>query len=133
MDHIAVLTARMKGWQTRTFADKICLHHRDMGSAGHGVWRAKYRIGALDYALGAHPLWEVFRAVYQMTKKPYVASGLLVLAGYVAASIQRPARPVSQALVDFRRHEQMQRLRAFLAKTIKIASSKIASSPRSAS
>lgn len=28
IDHVAVITARMKGWKTRTFTDKICLHHR---------------------------------------------------------------------------------------------------------
>ncbi len=27
IDHIAVITARMKGWKTRTFTDKVCLHH----------------------------------------------------------------------------------------------------------
>ena len=33
IDHIAVISARMKGWKTRTFTDKICLHHRQMGTA----------------------------------------------------------------------------------------------------
>src|ERR1035438_2504549 len=28
IDHVAVLSVRMKGWQTRTFTEKICLHHR---------------------------------------------------------------------------------------------------------
>ena len=37
VDHIAVITARMKGWKTRTFTEKICLHHRDIGSAEHGA------------------------------------------------------------------------------------------------
>jgi glycosyltransferase involved in cell wall biosynthesis len=115
VDHIAVLTARLKGWQTRTFTEKVCLHHRDMGSAAHGAWKAKYKIGTLDYALGGHPLWELFRTVYQMTRKPYVIGGLLVLAGYVSAAVRREPRPVSDTLVKFRRREQMQRLRRFLA------------------
>jgi glycosyltransferase involved in cell wall biosynthesis len=115
VDHIAVLTARMKGWQTRTFTEKICTHHRDIGSAVHGVWQAKYRIGVLDYALGGHPLWELFRAVYQMSKQPYVAGGLLLLAGYVSAGVRQIERPVSPELIDFRRREQMRRLRTFLA------------------
>src|SRR5208282_3029060 len=28
IDHIAVVSARMMGWKTRTFTDKVCLHHR---------------------------------------------------------------------------------------------------------
>jgi glycosyltransferase involved in cell wall biosynthesis len=118
VDHIAVLTARMVGWRTRTFTEKICLHHRDMGSALHGAWRAKYRIGVLDYALGGHPLWEAFRTLYQMTRKPYVVGGLLVLAGYVSAALRRIERPISPDLVAFRRREQMQRLRSFLLQRV---------------
>src|SRR5262245_53451983 len=32
IDWTAVTTARMKGWQTRTFTEKTCLHHRPMGT-----------------------------------------------------------------------------------------------------
>jgi glycosyltransferase involved in cell wall biosynthesis len=115
IDHIAVLTARMKGWKTRTFTDKVCLHHRKMGSAERGVLETKFRVGALDYALGGHPAWELFRAVYQMTRKPYVIGGVTLFAGYVFALVRREERPVSPELVTFRRREQMQRLRKFLA------------------
>jgi poly-beta-1,6-N-acetyl-D-glucosamine synthase len=114
VDHIAVLTARMTGWKTRTFTDKVCLHHRKIGSAGRGPLNAKFRTGALDYALGGHPVWELFRTAYQMTKTPYIVGGLSLLAGYVTASVRRAERPISPELVAFRRREQMQRLKQFL-------------------
>ena len=120
IDHIAVITARMKGWITRTFTDRICLHHRKIGSAERGALRAKFRDGTLDYALGGHPVWELFRTAYQMTREPYVIGGLTLLTGYVSAGIRRLERPVSDELVEFRRREQMQRLKKFLAgKTFK--------------
>src|SRR5438046_5752316 len=31
IDWVAVTTARMKGWQTRTFTEKVCFHHRELG------------------------------------------------------------------------------------------------------
>ncbi|HTY84377.1 MAG TPA: glycosyltransferase family 2 protein [Silvibacterium sp.] len=114
IDHVAVLTARMKGWKTRTFTDKVCLHHRKMGSAERGAIHARFRVGRLDYALGGHPLWEIFRTAYQMTKKPYVVGGLSLLAGYTSAFIKRDERPISNELLAFRRREQMTRLRRFL-------------------
>jgi poly-beta-1,6-N-acetyl-D-glucosamine synthase len=114
IDHIAVITARMKGWKTRTFTEKICLHHRKIGSAERGTLHAKFRVGCLDYALGGHPVWELFRTAYQMTKKPYVIGGLTLLAGYISALIRRDERSISAELVAFRRREQMQRLRKFL-------------------
>lgn len=111
VDHVAVITARMKGWQTRTFTEKSCEHHREIGSAGHNVLRAKYKVGQLDYALGGHPIWELFRAAYQLTKRPFVAGGVMILAGYCWSMIRRVERPVSLELVRFRRREQMARLK----------------------
>ncbi len=113
IDHIAVISARMKGWKTRTFTDKVCLHQREMGTAQQGVLMAKFRIGRKDYSIGNHPSWELFRTVYQMTKRPFVVGGLLVLAGYVWALVRRDERPVPRELVAFVRHEQMRRLRRF--------------------
>ena len=115
IDHIAVITARMKGWKTRTFPEKFCIHHRDIGSAQSGVLTSRFKYGGRDYALGSHPLWEVFRAAYQMTKRPFVIGGLMLLCGYSWALIRRAERPVSPELVAFHRAEQMRRLRTFVA------------------
>ena len=113
VDHIAVISARMKGWKTRTFLDKECRHHRPIGSAGHGTLAAKFKVGMLDYALGGHPVWELSRTAYQMTRRPYVVGGLMILSGYVVAGLRRIERPVSPELVRFRHREQMNRLRTF--------------------
>jgi hypothetical protein len=120
IDYIAVITARMKGWKTRTFTEKICLHHRKMGTAQHSETTSRFRYGVKDYALGSHPLWQLFRTPYQMTRKPYVIGGLATLAGYFSSAFKREARPVSPELVAFRRREEMKRLREFfLGKTLK--------------
>lgn len=111
IDHIAVVSSRQKGWKTRTFPDKECLHHRAMGTAQRGTIAARFHIGVNDYSIGNHPLWELFRAAYQATKKPYVAGGSAILAGFVWTAIQRPARPVSEDLVRFCRNEQIHRLK----------------------
>jgi glycosyltransferase involved in cell wall biosynthesis len=111
IDHIAVLTARMKGWKTRTFTDKFCVHHREMGTAQHSVLAARFKYGAKDYAMGNHPVWELFRTVYQMSKKPWVAGGLALGTGYLWSWLRGVPRPVSDELVAFHRREQMQRLK----------------------
>ena len=114
IDHIAVISARMKGWQTRTFTDKVCLHHREMGTAQHGVLVARFRNGTKDYAIGNHPVWELFRTVHQMTKRPVLIGGLVLVCGYMWAVIRQVERPVSQELVKFYRREQMMRLKKVL-------------------
>jgi glycosyltransferase involved in cell wall biosynthesis len=115
IDHIAVVSARMKGWKTRTFTDKVCLHHREMGTALQGGLMAKFRLGAKDYSVGNHPFWELFRTLYQMTKQPVVVGGLALACGYAWSLVRHRERPVSGELVTFTRNEQMQRLKQFFA------------------
>jgi GT2 family glycosyltransferase len=122
IDLIAVLSARMNGWKTRTFTGKTCIHHRPIGSAKAGHLTAKFRVGILDYALGGHPVWELFRVGYQMTRKPYIVGGLLLFGGYAYATVRRVERPVPPDLVRFRRAEQLQRLKEFLTNTIALQS-----------
>lgn len=111
IDHIAVMSARMKGWKTRTFTEKKSVHSREMGTAQHSSWKAMLHQGAKDYAFGYHPLWEIFRTAYQMTKRPFVLGGALLAAGYVWASVRRTQRPISAEMVAFQRSEQMRRLK----------------------
>ena len=113
IDWVAVTTARMKGWKTRTFTEKTCLHHRKIGTGNNSALMAWFKQGRKDYFLGNHPLWEIFRTSYQATKKPYVIGGLYLLSGYVRAFIERGKRPISNELMEFIRNEQMQRLKAF--------------------
>lgn len=114
IDTIAVMTAKMKGWDTRVFTDKMCRHHRESGTAEGNSVSARFRRGAKAYALGNHPVWELFRAAYQMTRKPYIVGGSALLAGYIWSLIRRSQRPVSKELVAFHQREQMQRLRQLL-------------------
>lgn len=112
IDWVAVTTARLKGWQTRTFTEKTCVHHRSIGTgSARGRLRAMFRHGQKDYYLGGHPLWQIFRGAYQATKSPYLVGGLCLVAGYSSALLRRVERPIPQELVDFQRAEQMMRLR----------------------
>lgn len=115
IDVIAVLSARSKGWHTRTFPEKTCVHHRPMGTAGHiGKLTASFKLGQRGYCMGFHPLWQVFRSLYQMSKPPYVLMGCGLFCGYFWAMLRRVERPISKELVAFQRQDQLRRLRNFL-------------------
>jgi poly-beta-1,6-N-acetyl-D-glucosamine synthase len=130
IDVLAVLTARMKGWKTRTFPERLCLHHRPMGSAKHGLVGSWFKLGEKDYRLGRHPLWQIFRSVYQMRQKPFILGGCALLAGYFTLWLRRVERPVSPEIIAFQRREQMQRLSAFIRRFIPFASSSSAGQHR---
>jgi glycosyltransferase involved in cell wall biosynthesis len=114
IDWSAVTTARMKGWETRTFTDKTCFHHRKIGTGNSNLLGSWFKHGRKDYFLGGHPLWQVFRSIYQMKHKPYVLGGGLLFFGYTWAFVSRVERPVSKELMQFHRNEQMQRLKKTL-------------------
>jgi len=120
IDLVAVTTARMIGWKTRTFTEKFCEHHRTMGTAKQNILLVFFRGGSAEYTMGVSPIWEVFRAIYQMKNKPYVLGGCFRLAGFVWAMITRKKKIVSIELVTFRRKEQMQRLRLFFRNHVPI-------------
>src|SRR5207245_1880491 len=106
---------RAKGWHTRTFTDTACQHHRAGGSAqSRGIWRRLLRLGEKDYLLGSHPVFEVFRSVYQMRKRPYVVGGVLMFVGYFSTLLRHVERSIPEDLVAVRRNNQMHRLKKTL-------------------
>ncbi len=121
IDWVAVTTARMRGWKTYSFNERTFTHHHTMGRTHGNIFSARFHYGKKDYFCGGHPLWEIFRGFFQMTKKPYIVGGLLLLLGYFWSWINRTARPVSKELMNFHRHEQMQRLKNLLFRGFKMS------------
>jgi glycosyltransferase involved in cell wall biosynthesis len=116
IDWIAVTTARMRGWKTRTFLEKSYVHHRRMGTASANVLMAKFQYGEKDFFLGGHVLWELLRAMYQMTKKPYIIGGVLLISGYLWACFRGVEKPITNELITFHKQEQINRIRDFLVR-----------------
>jgi len=120
IDWVAVTTARMKGWKTRTFTEKTCLHHRKMGTGNARAIMTWFRQGRKDYFLGNHPFWEIFRTIYQMTKKPIFIGGALLMLGFMWSAITRMNKPISIELQIFIRSEQMRRLKEYSKNSLNI-------------
>jgi len=111
VDWIAVMTARLKGWKTKSFAEKRFHHHRSMGTAEKSELAALFSYGQKDYYLGGSPVWQLFRVTYRASKRPYLSGGLALLLGYGWAAICQVKRPVSDELMRFHRREQMKKLK----------------------
>ncbi len=111
VDWIAVMTAKMKGWTARSFAEKRFHHYRLMGTAEKSPVNSLFHYGQKDYYLGGSPVWQLFRVTYRLVKKPYLIGGLALLAGYVWAAVKRVKRPISPELVCYNRAEQMFKLK----------------------
>jgi poly-beta-1,6-N-acetyl-D-glucosamine synthase len=115
IDWVAVTTARMKGWKTRTYIEKKCLHHRTIGTGTGSVLSGWIKQGRKDYYLGGHPVWQLFRCFYQMFRRPFLIGGFALLYGFTAAFWDGTEKQVSQDLMEFHRGEQIARLRKALS------------------
>jgi len=114
IDLMAVLSARANGWETRTFLDKTFEHHRIQGTALNAGLKERVYTGRKDYLLGNHPLWELFRSTYQMSRKPYFIGGLIVFGAYIWNFIRRVDRTMPKELMALRRNDQIKRLKRLL-------------------
>ena len=112
IDWIAVTTARMMGWKTRSFREKSFFHYRSLGTAERSMLASAFSYGEKDYYLGNHPLWEICRTGYRAVKKPYIFGAVALIAGYLSALLRQIERPVSDELMRFHRAEQMRKLKS---------------------
>ncbi len=102
-DGIDCHRCRMLGWKARSFRDEELrfIHLRPMGSSVRNIYRGRLRWGYGQYFMGTHPLYALAIAIYRSFERPWILGGLLILAGYVSAQLQR--RPTYDDLA-FRRH-----------------------------
>src|SRR6266576_6508133 len=114
VDWIAVMSARMKGWKVQSFPGKRFHHYRSLGTAEKNVLGASFSYGERAYYLGGSPIWNLFRSIHRMAKKPFLLGGLTLMAGYCWAAVRRIDRPISREMMRFHRREQMKKLRTIL-------------------
>jgi hypothetical protein len=112
-DTYTEVSARMLGWQVRTFNELPVDHARLMSSAS-GITRGKFRQGKSDFSFGNHPLFEVFKCFRRVTETPVIWGAFMIFCGYCWAALNREPRTVSSEFVAFLRAEQRERLRGLL-------------------
>jgi poly-beta-1,6-N-acetyl-D-glucosamine synthase len=111
IDAVAEISARMYGWEVRSFPEIRVYHYRATGTANRSIWNALYRAGIRDYTIGYHPIFQIARSLSRLREKPYILGSLVKLAGYLSALMRREHRPVSQELINFLHQEQLNRLK----------------------
>jgi glycosyltransferase involved in cell wall biosynthesis len=118
-DKVAVTISRINGWETRSFDENKFVHHRRIGFGGQNILSVRLKYGHKDYILGNHPLWEIFRAIYQMVHKPYFVGGLLLLIGYFFSLLSRKKRPVPAEYIAFHRQEEIRKLKSIFRRFLR--------------
>jgi hypothetical protein len=109
-DWYACVSARLKGWEVRSFPDLHVRHHKPTLTA-EGKLRGGFRQGQMDYSLGSSLPFEAFRCLAR-ARRPYgVQYSLCRFAGFVSGYITRERRPVSEEFMQQLRREERLKLR----------------------
>ena len=101
-DALTCVRARMLGYETRLFTDLVMDHLKPRNIAEGGVLgRQAWRMGVRYYAVGYHPVFEVFKCMDRLTEHPPIVSAFAWLAGYVGAGMERRRRLVPDDIKQF--------------------------------
>jgi biofilm PGA synthesis N-glycosyltransferase PgaC len=120
VDAIAEITARMKGWQVRSFSDLKIFHHRQtgIGTGSHNIWHARLNGGIIQYSVGYHWLFVLARSLYKIFQRPYLLGSILTLCGFCWANLQKKERVVPDEVMQYLRREQLHKLLSLFSKNI---------------
>lgn len=110
IDVLAQTMVRMHGWQVRSFLDIPALHHRRTGWSKENIFKASLRLGVMDYHLGMHPLYSLFKSLRRLCDRPYILKGVLRMTGFTLEYIKGRKRQIPNEVVDFVRREQVKRI-----------------------
>lgn len=109
-DTIDETYARMHGFETVSFEDLVCIHHRPLASAD-GKLRGRARHGECAYIVHYPPTWVALRAVKVGWRQPPAGiSGIAFLYGYCRAVARRVDRVADREYRTFTHRELRQRM-----------------------
>jgi glycosyltransferase involved in cell wall biosynthesis len=115
-DGIDFHRSRMAGFRTASLADPRLqiLHLRLMGSSDMSVYRGRLRWGRGQWFMGSAFPYVLASGLFRAHEKPYLIGGMLIIAGYLRAALQRePRLPDLEFRRELRRW-QYARLRGLL-------------------
>lgn len=109
-DAAACFSARMYGWETKSFPDMLVIHHRPTGFAGKNLLKTRLRDGYVEYNLGYHPLFQFVKCVKRVTQNPYFIGSFIRFIGFWIARFKFKNNNVPTQIRTFIRKEQFSRL-----------------------
>jgi len=108
LDSLAELTARMQGWETKSFSDLPVYHHKPLDVVnGRNATRIAYRSGLTEYYIGTSPLFALAKAIRRCGERPLILGSLVRLFAYGRLWLAGVKRDASDELVNFLKKEQL--------------------------
>lgn len=114
IDAVAEITARMKGWEVRSFPEFHVYHHRRTGTATVNSLRSNFNFGIKHYHIGYDPLFYLAQCVFRGLKRKSLLRPLLRFSGYCWAFLRGDRPAVPPEVITYLHREQRTRLKSLL-------------------
>jgi GT2 family glycosyltransferase len=116
-DAITCVRARMEGFRTVTFPGMVVDHLKPRNSA-KGNWFRRYaQLGARDYALGGHPLFQLAKCASRWREQPALLASAARLCGYAGRFLKGPKPYPPPPVLTYMRREQLKRMTSIFCRT----------------
>ncbi len=110
IDGHAEISARMHGWETRTFLELKVQHYRPAGTVKGSRLKIKYEGGKFEYRFGYSYLYHFLRSLSTFRHKPFILGGIASMIGFLSCIVKCEKRLVEKDFINFVREEQSDRL-----------------------
>lgn len=115
IDGHAEISARMNGWETRTFPEIKVKHYRPAGTAKGSKLKIKFIGGKFEYLFGYSYTYHLIRSLNSFRHSPFILGGLSSMLGYLSCVIKKENRLVDDNFIKFVQKEQFERLKKKLS------------------
>lgn len=101
-----ILSAQMKGWETKCFREYKLIHYKQTGSKRKGFGGDKFLLGQFQYRFGYTFSYSVLKGLYRLLEKPYFIGGMGIIVGYIFAFIKNEDKIFDNDMIEFLRKKQ---------------------------
>jgi len=93
-DGIDIHECRRRGLRTTNLPDEALriLHLRPMGASDRSIYRGRLRWGEGQWFMGSSFPYVLASGLFRMRERPWIIGGLLIIVGFLKASLQRKPR-----------------------------------------
>jgi len=79
------------------------------------VLRESFRDGAMFFALGSHPLFEIMKSFRRIGRQPFLILSFVRLVGFFYQYYLRRQRVVNKEFIKFLREDQFMRIKSLFS------------------
>ena len=109
-DLVDVLSAQMKGWDTKCFMEYRIIHYRQTGFRNKGIANGRFFVGRLQYKFGYSFIYSLLKGIYKLFERPYFIGGIGMILGYLYACLRHETKYFDDEMIKFLRKKHREYL-----------------------